>query len=181
VFNVNEVVEQELTSAGRDLYQIVVPQLEASATFGFDSSSIFFTDGSKGGASAGFGVYHSGGPESSFRLREPSVVFTSEMSAICVALIQIRARRPGRQLSVTGSMSFLKALPFLYEIKEACWWLKNNEYEIHMMWIPSHVRVRGNERADQLAGDAVENGVEWHVPVRLSNFLPLSRVRLLKC
>jgi hypothetical protein len=46
----------------------------------------------------------------------------------------------------------------VYEIKEACWWLKNIGYEIHMMWIPSHVRVRDNEWADHLAGDAVENG-----------------------
>jgi hypothetical protein len=46
-------------------------------------------------AGTGFGVYHSGSPESNFRLREPSGVFTtSEMSAIFVALIQIRARRP---------------------------------------------------------------------------------------
>jgi hypothetical protein len=35
---------------------------------------------------------YSGGPKSSFRLREPSGVFTSK---IFVALIQIRARRPG--------------------------------------------------------------------------------------
>jgi hypothetical protein len=42
----------------------------------------------------GFGVYHSGGNESSIRLREPSGVFTSEMSAIFVAFIQIRALRP---------------------------------------------------------------------------------------
>jgi hypothetical protein len=41
----------------------------------------------KYGAGTGFGVYHSGSPESSFRLREPSRVFTSEMSAIFVALI----------------------------------------------------------------------------------------------
>jgi hypothetical protein len=68
----------------------------------------------------------------------------------------------------------------VYEIKEACWWLKNNGYEIHMMWIPSHVGVRGNERAGQLAGDAVANGIEWHAPVRSSDFLPMSRVRLLE-
>jgi hypothetical protein len=62
----------------------------------------------------GFGVYHSGGPESSIRLREPSGVFTSEMSAIFVTLIQIRARLPGRYLIVTESMSSLKALTRWY-------------------------------------------------------------------
>jgi hypothetical protein len=107
-----------------------------------------------------------------------------------LALIQIRARRPGRYFVVTDSMSSLKALQTLrvptrthtlvYQIREACWWLKNNGYEIHMMWIPSHVGVRGNERADQLVDDAVEKGLEWHAPVRPSNFLPLSRVRLLE-
>jgi hypothetical protein len=80
--NVNDVVKRELTSVGRDFYQMVVPRLVAFKTSEFDSSSIFFTDGSKGGAGTGFGVYHSGGPESSFRLREPSGVFTSLMPAI---------------------------------------------------------------------------------------------------
>jgi hypothetical protein len=65
----------------------VVPRLVASETSGFDSSSTFFTS-----------VYHSGGPEVSFRLREPSGVFTSEISAIFVALIQKRARHPARYL-----------------------------------------------------------------------------------
>jgi hypothetical protein len=65
------------------------------------------------------------------------------MLAIFVALIQIGARRPGRYLIVIDSMSFLKALQtrkvasrthsLIYEIKEACWWVKNNGYEIHMM------------------------------------------------
>jgi hypothetical protein len=48
-----------------------------------------------------------------------------------------------------------------------------------MMWILSHAGVRGNVRADQLAGDTVENSIEWHAFVRLSDFLLLSRVRLL--
>jgi hypothetical protein len=88
VLNVNDVVEQELTSVGKNFYKLV-----ASATSGFDPSSMFFYDGSKVEADAGFGVYHVGGPESSFRLRKPSGLFTSEMSVIFVALIQIRARR----------------------------------------------------------------------------------------
>jgi hypothetical protein len=40
--------------------------------------------------------------------------------------------------------------------------------------------MRGNERVDQLAGTAVKNGIEWHAPFRPSDFLPLSRVRLLE-
>jgi hypothetical protein len=50
---------------------MVVSRLVASETSRFDVSSIFFTDSSKGGVLIGFGVYHSGDPESSFRLKEP--------------------------------------------------------------------------------------------------------------
>jgi hypothetical protein len=49
-----------------------------------------------------------------------------------------------------------------------------------MMWIPSNSGVRVDERADQMAGDAVENDIEWNATVRLSDFLPLSKVRLLE-
>jgi hypothetical protein len=56
--NVNDVVEEELTSVGRDFYKMVMPRLMASVTSGFDFSSLFFTDGLKGGT--GTGVYHSG-------------------------------------------------------------------------------------------------------------------------
>jgi hypothetical protein len=42
------------------------------------------------------------------------------------------------------------------------------------------VGIRGNERTDQLAGNAVENDIEWHAPVRSFDFFPLSRIRLLK-
>jgi hypothetical protein len=39
-------------------------------------------------------------------------------------------------------------------------WLKKNGYEIHKMWTPSYVGVNGNERANQLARDTVENAIE---------------------
>jgi hypothetical protein len=54
--NVNNVVEQELISVEKDFYQIVVPRLVASATSRLDSSSIFFTNGSKNGTGTGFSV-----------------------------------------------------------------------------------------------------------------------------
>jgi hypothetical protein len=67
--NVNGVVERELTTFGRDFYQMMVPRLMASETSEIDASLKFFTHGSKSGVGTGFGVHHSDGPESSFRLR----------------------------------------------------------------------------------------------------------------
>jgi hypothetical protein len=86
---VNDDVERELSSISRDYYQTIVPRLVASSRF--ESSAIFFMDGSKGEAGTGFGVYQLNGGEISFHLREPSGVFTSELSAIFMALVQIRA------------------------------------------------------------------------------------------
>jgi hypothetical protein len=65
--NVNDVVERELTSVGRYFNQMVVHRHRQRWDLTLDIL-IFFTDGSNGGVGAGFGVYHSGGPESSFCL-----------------------------------------------------------------------------------------------------------------
>jgi hypothetical protein len=47
------------------------------------------------------------------------------------------------------------------------------------MWIPSHVCVMVNERADRLIGEAVQGDTEFAAPVHPSDFRPLSRVRML--
>jgi hypothetical protein len=47
------------------------------------------------------------------------------------------------------------------------------------MWIPSHVDMMSNERADYLAGEAVQGDMEFAAPVRPSEFRPLSRVSML--
>jgi hypothetical protein len=79
----------QLTSVEKDFYQMVMPRLVASATSGFDSSSIFFTDGSKGGRVLVLVLSILVVPSPSFVFRETSRMFTSEMSAIFVALFQI--------------------------------------------------------------------------------------------
>jgi hypothetical protein len=58
-------------------------------------------------------------------------VFTLEMSVIFVALIHIKVHRRYLILSMSSlkALQTLKVAPgthsLVYEIKEACWWLKN--------------------------------------------------------
>jgi ribonuclease HI len=105
-------------------------------------------------------------------------VFTSELSTIFMALVQIRDHHPGEFIILSDSMSSLRALQtreisrtthsLVYEIKEASWW--QEMHGIHIMWIPSHVSVMGNELADRLAGEAVQGATEFIAPVRPSDF-----------
>jgi hypothetical protein len=55
---INDEVERELSSISISIlcYQMVVPHLVASVSSRFESSAVFFTDGSKGEAGTGFGV-----------------------------------------------------------------------------------------------------------------------------
>jgi hypothetical protein len=93
-------------------------------------------------------VYQLNGGEISFRLREPSDVFTSELSA----LFQIGDHHPDEFIILSDSMGSLRALTrkfsprthtLVYENKKASWWLERHGYEIHIMWIRSHVGVMG--------------------------------------
>jgi hypothetical protein len=92
---INDEVERELSSISKDCYQTVGHRLVASVSSRFESSAVFFTDGSKGEAGIGFGVCQLNGGEISIRLREPSGVFTSELSAIFMALVQIGDHQEG--------------------------------------------------------------------------------------
>jgi hypothetical protein len=84
-----------VSSISKDCYQAIVPRLVGSVSSRFESSTVFFTDGSKGEACTGLGVYQLNGGEIRYRLRKPSGVFTSELSAIFMALVQIGDHHPG--------------------------------------------------------------------------------------
>jgi hypothetical protein len=101
---INDEMERELSSISKECYQTVVPRLVASVSSRFESSAVFFTDGSKGEAGTGFGVYQLSGGEISFRLRKPCGVFVSELSAIFMALIIIEQHELSE--GITDSKNF---------------------------------------------------------------------------
>jgi hypothetical protein len=55
---INDDAVERAFSISKDCYQAVVPRQVASVSSRFESSTVFFTDGSKGEAGIGFGVYH---------------------------------------------------------------------------------------------------------------------------
>jgi ribonuclease HI len=48
---------------------------------------------------------------------------------------------------------------WVYESKQIYWYLQQLNYDVKLMWIPSHVGISGNEVADGLARQAVESGI----------------------
>jgi hypothetical protein len=61
-----------------------------------------------------------------------------------------------------------KTHPWVYDSKQIYWDLQQLNYDVKLMWIPSHVGISGNEVADGLARQAVESGTV-HGQMRVVN------------
>ena len=122
-----------------------------------------YTDGSKMNGKVGSGVYVCGGglnAEISRRLGDYASVFTAELVAIRVALVNLRGsgRDNLRCALYSDSRSALQALlvynsdhNLVQDIQELVFELKQREVEVIFCWVPSHVGIKGNEVADRLA------------------------------
>lgn len=120
-----------------------------------------YTDGSKSDHGAGYGVVFPslcrGGS-----LPRVSSVFTAELSAIVMALQIIFTLPVSSFIIYTDSRSALSALesftsslhPLVLSILEWLYILKGRGYNVNFCWVPAHVGVTGNERADRLAKEA---------------------------
>jgi len=120
--------------------------------------SEIFTDGSKSADGVGVGIKF---PQMSKRDRmsNSASIFTAELTAIKHALIGASKGKQNNIVLYTDSSSSIAALkqysprhPLVREIKD---WLYNlhTKYKIrvHFCWVPSHIGIQGNERADTLA------------------------------
>ena len=117
----------------------------------------FFTDGSKGAEGVGC-AFVSETIGRGFRLPDTASVFTSELYAIYQALKHIRRHGHDRCLIVTDSASAAMALRnqhissvLILKILELLADVCSGGCEIKLLWVPSHVGIEGNERADVAA------------------------------
>lgn len=97
-----------------------------------------------------------------YKLSKYTSIYTAELYAILQALIYIRQDYNHHFLIITDSLSALKGMdqlytthPILQLIKNELQQIENDGKEIKFIWVPSHIGITGNEKADQAARDAI--------------------------
>ena len=140
-----------------------------------------FTDGSKSDTGVGFGVvfptFCRGGS-----LPLVASIYTAELSAIVLALQIIFTLPVNSFIIYTDSRSVLSALnsstlsvhPLVLSALEWLYILKNRGFRVGFCWVPGHVGVSGNERADGLAREAAARAA-LPSPVPCTDMFPVIR------
>lgn len=126
----------------------------------YHEANIYYTDGSKHQDGVG-AAYYNIVSSSSFKLNNNVSVISSELIAIREAVTHITTLPPGRYLICSDSQSGLLMLKALYSnhptvLQIQCILKSSPEVKVDFLWVPGHVGIDGNERADAMAKDAAQ-------------------------
>ena len=125
-----------------------------------------YTDGSKRERKVAAAAFSPNYPEdpSVLRLRDGSSVFSAELEGILLALrkIKILSRKNEKFVIFTDSLSAIQAIQNknfknnnvkrIYNLVKSI----TSQVSLFLVWIPAHVGIQGNEKADQLAKSTLE-------------------------
>ncbi|XP_072378011.1 ribonuclease H1-like [Diabrotica undecimpunctata] len=96
-----------------------------------------------------------------FPLPKDYSIYSAELFAISKAVQQTLNRPEDVTVIFTDSLNAIQGIqkiyqnhPILEQIKKDLVTLQNNHKQLYIVWIPSHVGIRGNEIADQMAKEA---------------------------
>ena len=137
-----------------------------------------YTDGSKDGPRSGAAAT-SAHWQSKYRLPDHSSIFSAELTAIALALVQISSRSESCWVIASDSKSALQAIhnnkwqnPFVSQVASKLHALNSTGKTIILTWVPSHMGIRGNDQADTLAKLALNDPI-FNIKVPWSDFKPL--------
>ena len=147
----------------------------------YEGRSFIYTDGSKTAEGVGC-AFVAGRDSRSFSLPANASVFTSEIIAISKALCFIEVCAEKSYLILTDSLSSLLALrgfypmhPLIQETLTRLTSLDQAGKNVQFCWIPSHVGIQGNERADAAARQAASAPCVRRLPLPARDFYPACR------
>jgi ribonuclease HI len=179
------------------LFPIIAPRLLGEVLGELQRPTAIYTDGSKTKGLVGIGIFLDDRDSYRFRLPGHCGIFTAEMCAIHIACDLVESKpmgAPHAYIILTDSLTSIEGLKstgisyqtndILFRTRRSLRYLVELGYDISLMWIPSHVGIQGNKRADKLANEGSTSGTLFQdqtglTTVNMSDIYTRVRTRLL--
>lgn len=143
-----------------------------------------YTDGSKDGEQIGSAFYDEQTQGfMKFRITSNISIMTVELIAISEALSYIESLDHDKYVVFTDSRSSIQHLarctstfrgrPIAYTVIKSLLKLKSQNKEVIIQWIPSHIGIVGNDKADFLAKEASTDGTDFQTTPYYIDYIPV--------
>ena len=149
--------------------------LEINDSYENNNFAAIYTDGSKSNDYVSASVVSS---VDIFKVNLPteSSIFTAEAVALKLARQHIQSQTLQRTVIYSDSLSCLQTLknknlehPIIREIVHILTYLKEVGSQIEFCWIPSHIGIKGNEKADNIAKRVIDHEL-YEIKLPFSDF-----------